>query len=586
MSNLINLYNLLLRVNPVRGFIVCLLVLSILLLNSVNFKDFAVNSSIWFDDADARVLDVSPPRDFAVNSSIRTDVADVSVLDVSPPKDLGREDDPLPSFVKHKKRLHSSGIKHDVNKLLNGLISSKFVADSCLSKQQITSYRKVLPYKPSSYLISKLRRYEALHKRCGPYTKSYNRTVAKLKSGKRTKVSDCKYLVLELFSGLGNRIMSLVSAFLYAMLTDRVLLVGRGVDLVDLFCEPFPESSWILPQNFPLFDQIKRFNQQSPECFGNMLKMSNKSSSSTSSLYVYLHLTHSYNNHDKLFFCDQHQTFLQNVSWVIMKSNQYFAPSLFLMPSFEQELHSLFPDKETVFHFLGTYLLFPSNPVWGLITKYYNSHLARADERIGIQVRVLHNSDHYLNYFLDLILTCSVNNNLLPKINPNESLKHSKTEIRSQKAVLLTSLSSFFSAKIREMYMKHSTLSGEVIKVFQPSQEQQQLKGNKIHDMKAWAEMYLLSLCDKLITSSGSTFGYVAQSIGGLKPWILYKPKKGKTQNPACVRAISNEPCFHYPPYFDCKQRIRTDTGLVVPHVRHCEDRSHGLKLVNPNVKT
>nr|XP_043614663.1 galactoside 2-alpha-L-fucosyltransferase-like [Erigeron canadensis] len=548
-------------VNPLKlmgGFIVCLMGLSVLFSISVIFKDFSPNSdsNIW-------------------------NVADATrVLDMAPPRDLGQEDDPLASFVKHKKKLHSSGFEHD-DKLLNGLLSSLFDEDSCLSRYQVASYRKESPLKPSPYLISRLRRYEVLHKRCGPYTESYNRTVAKLRSGELTKDDDCNYLVWVSFSGLGNRILTLGSAFLYALLTDRVLLVDRGVDLDDLFCEPFPEASWLLPLDFPIIDQFKSLNQKSPECFGNMLKTSNNSSSSSSSPYVYLHLVHDYDDHDKLFFCDQDQSFLQNVPWVIMKSDNYFIPSLFLMPSFEQELHNLFPNKETVFHFLGRYLFFPTNPIWGLISRYYNSYLAQADERIGIQVRVFDTRVGPFQYVLDQILACSLDNNLLPEISTNESFITSP-ENQKSKAVLLTSLSSGYFEKIRDMYWEHATVTGEVIQVSQPSHEGYQQTEKKMHHRKAWAEMYLLSLTDKLITSSWSTFGYVAQSLGGLNPWILYKPENETTPNPACTRAMSIEPCFHAPPFFDCKKRTGIDTGAVVPHIRHCEDMNWGLKLVNP----
>ncbi|XP_071731571.1 galactoside 2-alpha-L-fucosyltransferase-like [Rutidosis leptorrhynchoides] len=543
--------------NPLKligGFVICFMGLSALFSISVIFKDYAVNT-IWT-------------------------VADSRVLDVAPPRDLGQEEDSLASIVKHNKRLHSSGIEHD-DKLLNGLLSNQFNEDSCLSRQQVASYRKESPYKPSSYLISKLRRYEALHKRCGPYTESYNRTVQKLRSGDKIEEgSDCNYLVWVSFSGLGNRILTLGSAFLYALLTDRVLLVDRGVDLDDLFCEPFPEASWLLPLDFPIIDKFKNLNQKSPECFGNML--SNNSSSTSS--YVYLHLVHDYDDHDKLFFCDQDQSFLENVSWVIMKSDNYFVPSLFLMPKYEQELHSLFPEKETVFHFLGRYLFFPTNPIWGLITRYYNSYLAQADERLGIQVRVFDTRVGPFQYVLDQILDCSLNNNLLPEINTNESFITSPGNQKS-KAVLLTSLSSGYFEKIRDMYWEHATLTGEVINVFQPSHEGYQQIEKKMHHRKAWAEMYLLSLSDKLITSSWSTFGYVAQSLGGLNPWILYKPENEAAPNPACTRALSIEPCFHAPPFFDCKKRTGVDTGTVVPHVRHCEDMSWGLKLVDPIVE-
>ncbi|KAJ0754976.1 putative Type 1 galactoside alpha-(1,2)-fucosyltransferase [Helianthus annuus] len=549
--------------NPLKlmgGFVVCLMGLSVLFSISVILKDFNSNSILTVADA-ARVLHVAPPRD------------------------LEQEDDPLAESAKHSEKLDSSSFEHD-DKLLNGLLSGQFDEGSCLSRDQVASYRKQSPYKPSSYLVSRLRRYEALHKRCGPNTESYNRFVANLRDGEKYEESpDCKYLVWVSYSGLGNRILTLGSAFLYALLTDRVLLVDRGVDLDDLFCEPFPEASWLLPLDFPIIDQFKSLNQKSPECFGNMLKTSNGSSPSPSR-YVYLHLVHDYDDHDKLFFCDQDQSFLQNVPWVIMKSDNYFVPSLFLMPTFEQELHNLFPEKETVFHFIGRYLFFPTNPIWGLITRYYNSYLAQANERIGIQVRVFDTRPGPFQYVLDQILACSLDNNVLPNINANESFITSSPGNQKSKAVLLTSLSSGYFEKIRDMYWEHPTVTGEVIQIFQPSHEGYQQTEKKMHHRKAWAEMYLLSLTDKLITSSWSTFGYVAQSLGGLNPWILYKPENETTPNPACTRAMSIEPCFHAPPFFDCKKRTGTDTGLVVPHVRHCEDMSWGLKLVNPSVSS
>ena len=78
-----------------------------------------------------------------------------------------------------------------------------------------------------------------------------------LRSGAQfTESSECKYVLWISFSGLGNRILTLASAFLYALLTNRVLVVDPGTDMVDLFCEPFPDSSWFLPSHFPLNAKI------------------------------------------------------------------------------------------------------------------------------------------------------------------------------------------------------------------------------------------------------------------------------------------------------------------------------------------
>ncbi|KAG5056600.1 hypothetical protein JHK86_011596 [Glycine max] len=471
----------------------------------------------------------------------------------------------------------SDSVELQQDKLLGGLLADGFDEKSCLSRYH---FHKGLSEKPSSYLISRLRKYEAQHKQCGPYTDSYNKTVEQLRSGGQfTESSECKYVVWISFSGLGNRILTLASAFLYALLTNRVLLVDPGADMVDLFCEPFPDSSWLLPSDFPLNAQFNNFSQNSDHCYGKMLK-SKAVTDSTVASFVYLHIAHDYDDHDKLFFCDEEQRFLQIVPWLIMKTDNYFVPSVFLMPSFEQELNDLFPNKETVFHFLSRYLFHPTNSVWGLVVRYYQAYLSKADERVGIQIRVFDTEPGPFQHVLDQILACTLKKNILPDVNHQQDATNS-SGIPKSKAVLMTSLNSGYFEKVRDMYWEYPTVTGEVVGVYQPSHEGYQQTQKQMHNQKAWAEMYLLSLTDVLVTSSWSTFGYVAQGLGGLKPWILYKPENRTAPDPPCRRAMSMEPCFHAPPFYDCKAKRGTDTGELVPYVRHCEDMSWGLKLVD-----
>ncbi|XP_077213347.1 galactoside 2-alpha-L-fucosyltransferase-like isoform X2 [Tasmannia lanceolata] len=469
------------------------------------------------------------------------------------------------------------------DKLLGGLLAAGFDESSCLSRYQSILYRKASTHIPSSDLLDRLRRHEDLHKQCGPNTELYNKTLEQLKSGHNIGTMDCKYVVWISYSGLGNRILSLASAFLYALLTNRVLLIDRGTDMVDLFCEPFPEKSWLLPLDFPLH-QFKSFDGKSHESYGNMLKNNILNDSmndvSTGSLpaFAYLHLAHDYGDYDKMFFCSQDQLLLQRIPWLILRSDNYFVPSLFLIPTFEQELSILFPEKDTVFHHLGRYLFHPSNLVWGLITRFYQSYLANAEEKIGIQIRVFDTRTGPFEYVFDQILACVLNEKLLPKVIIQEPITPPVN--RGRKVVLMTSLSSGYFEKIRNMYWEHPTVSGEIVSIYQPSHEEYQQTEKQMHNMKAWAEMYLLSLTDVLVTSSWSTFGYVAQGLGGIKPWILFKPENQTTPDPPCRRAMSMEPCFHSPPFYDCKAKKGIDTGALVPHVRHCEDMSWGLKLV------
>nr|XP_043639558.1 galactoside 2-alpha-L-fucosyltransferase-like [Erigeron canadensis] len=466
--------------------------------------------------------------------------------------------------------------------------------ESCQSRYESGRYRRESLHKPSSYLISRLSEYEALHTRCGPQSEAYKQKIRELKSGRVSnnhddESSDCKYLVRIPADGLGNRMLSLASAFLYALLTNRVLLVyDNKIDMSDLFCEPFPETTWLLPKEFPLWNRLDSLNQHSPESYGNIVNLSESYSSLS---FIYLHVSGGYNENDQRFYCDDDHVFLGNISWVIMKSNFYFIPSLFLIPSFEQELAKLFPVKDTVFHFLGRYLFLPSNPVWDHITTYYQAYLEKSEERIGVQIRVftrnwvkmMFNTRWAVQTIPETVLSCSLANKMLPlEMNTNKSLIVSQEDHKSI-AVLVTSLESDHFEKIKKIYKKYTTADGTVIKVFHPSSEGKQRTGKKWHNMKAWADMYLLSLSDKLITSPGSTFGYVAQGLGGLTPWILHMPVNETVQNPPCNRAMSMEPCFHVPPFKGCGKRSGIDTGSIVSHVRHCEDITFGLKLVDPS---
>ncbi|KAJ9190519.1 hypothetical protein P3X46_001707 [Hevea brasiliensis] len=472
----------------------------------------------------------------------------------------------------------STSVAND--KVLDELIPPEFDERSCLSRYHSVLYRKISSHKPSPLLLSKLRNYENLHKLCGPYTKPYNRTLKRLKSGHVHSTTECKYIVWRPDNGLGNRMVSIASSFLYALLTNRVLLLDLGTDMVGLFCEPFPNTSWLLPMDFPLRNQFRNSELRYAHSFGGMLERDRINilmKSTPSYLYVTLK-KRDYELDKRIFYCDQNQALLGKVPWLILLSEQYFAPSFFLIPSFKKEATKLFPEKETVFHHLGRYLFNPSNQVWRqLITRFYDAYLANAHERIGLQLRVFHANAAQIQTVMDQLLACTLKKKLLPEVDTRNSVASSSKNRTASKAILVTSLYSEFYRNLSNMYLANPPLTGEVIRVYQPSHEGYQHRGDNKHNMKAWAEIYLLSLCDVLVTSAWSTFGYVAQSLGGLKPWILHKPGHGIYL--PCKRAMSMEPCFHYPFSYDCKSENKLDAGNLVPYIRQCEDRELGVKL-------
>ncbi|PUZ61679.1 hypothetical protein GQ55_4G296500 [Panicum hallii var. hallii] len=482
------------------------------------------------------------------------------------------------------------GNKRDV--LLGGLLVPGFDEQSCASRYQAAYYHKSMARRPSPYLIKRLREQEALQRRCGPGTEPYARASERLRSGQTDArdVDGCSYLVLISYRGLGNRMLAMASAFLYALLTGRVLLVdpGYGNTLADLFCEPFPGATWALPADFPLAN-FKELGEDAPESYGNVAV--NRSGSVAGLRFVYLHLDHAASPASRLVYCDDHRQFLHRVQWVIIRTDQYMAPGLFFNPAYQEELGRLFPRKDSVFHLLSRYLLHPTNDIWGMVIRYYNSYLRNADERLGIQIRVFDTSRKPFQSVLDQILACASREHLLPAVATTGGAAPPALPAAGARsvAVLVTGLNSWYQESIREVYWTSATAGGEVVSVHQPSHEEYQIWFYSKHDMKALAEIYLLSLTDRIVTSGWSTFGYVGHGLGGHTPWVMFRPMNYSepAPDPPCTRAMSMEPCSHGALSFECTRKEIDkviDTGVLLPHVRPCEDMSWGLKLRDPAV--
>jgi xyloglucan fucosyltransferase len=467
--------------------------------------------------------------------------------------------------------------------LLDGLLTPEFSYGSCRSRYEFAGYHKKSSRKPSAYLIAKLRKHEALQKRCGPGTAPHEKALRRLESAEGVtddaddSSNDCRYLVYISYRGLGNRMLAIASAFLYAVLTDRVLLVDGGKDVADLFCEPFPGTTWLLPRaagrwRSPL-RRLQSFDGESKESLGNMLRSGAVSVSAdggnvwTPPAYVYLHLAGGYGFHDKLFFCGAHQRLLRGVPWLLVRTDNYVVPGLFLTPPFRDELERMFPEKDAAFHHVGRYLFHPSNAVWHAVTSYYRARLAGAGRRIGVQIRVFH-KEQPRQHVLNQVLACVRDEALLPPLANDTS------------SVLVTSLSSWYLERIRDEF------GGGV---HQPSHEGRQRLDDAAHDMRALSEILLLSTCDVLVTSGFSTFGYVAQGLAGLRPWVMARPpmwakdwREGIDQDEApCRRMASVEPCFHTPSAYDCAAGRDVDLDKATPYIRRCVDVRWGIKLVN-----
>ena len=124
-------------------------------------------------------------------------------------------------------------------------IQCKLQQDVCMHKREKRYQQN--PYLANPYLRQALESYEILHAQAT----AENITEDLLRAATSQGGAVHRYLYLELTSsGLGNRLNSLLSGFLYALLTHRVLLVSAGTySFDDLFCQPFAGGNWLWPQD-------------------------------------------------------------------------------------------------------------------------------------------------------------------------------------------------------------------------------------------------------------------------------------------------------------------------------------------------
>ena len=445
----------------------------------------------------------------------------------------------------------------------------------------------------SPHLVRKLREYEANHRLCGPGTAPYRQAMAQLESGRNGDRGECRYVVWFPVQGLGNRMLGLVSTFLYALLTGRVLLVHETAEMEALFCEPFPGTSWLLPPpGFPYRD--RGFWPSCPESYVSMLESNvvgydddgGRNASALLPAYVYLHLENMNMRLQNHTFCEEDHRALDRFNWMVLRSDSYFAVALFLMPTYREELERLFPAKGSVFHHLGRYLLHPGNRAWGIVDRFFDGYLAGADERLGLQVRVVPHSGVPFEAMFEHIMRCTREKDLLPQVTDEPAaaiVRNSSTAKAKTKAVLVVSLKAEYYEKLHGTYYTNATASGEVVTVFQPSHDGDQHTEARAHNERALAEIFLLSYSDEMVTTGWSTFGYVAHALAGVRPWLLVPLDWSgkKTDAAACVRPASVEPCLHSTPSLVCLGGKDLDPVAHVPFLRHCEDVGFGLKLVD-----
>ncbi|BBN03050.1 xyloglucan fucosyltransferase [Marchantia polymorpha subsp. ruderalis] len=454
---------------------------------------------------------------------------------------------------------------------------------TCVSRTQQNLYRRqdrqlTMP----TALGETWKRYAELHRSCS-LGKSKNWTDVFVKQAN----GGCNYLLfIEGGAGLGNRILSLTSALLYALATDRVLLVDSRKILPSLLCEPFANSSWLLPDDFP-YSEVEQ-----AQALGRAKELNWNVS------LVNLHLEHLQSGGDQQFFCDDTHFHLRKVPWLAWTSTQYYVTKLFMIPSFWRRLTPLFNSGPDAFTYISRLLILPNNDLWAHIVRVYWGYLSSSGLRLGLQIR-LHGRGDLAAFdpaVKDRIMDCLTSNRALPTMQegdgsnvtqlsalyPRKYLAMRRHQAPADTVVFIASLQQRYQEELMKMFDRQANVDNSIIRVHMVSHSGRQ--DNSVDQShNALVEMWLLSFSDVIATSAYSTFGYIAQGLGGLTPYILNIRGENVTGDgkASCLVGQSSQPCTHYPMKPACESLNITEShqAWMDGHIRECQDQPGGLQL-------
>ncbi|KAG6548737.1 hypothetical protein Mapa_009747 [Marchantia paleacea] len=449
-----------------------------------------------------------------------------------------------------------------------------------------------------------LREYSKLHRTC--LQTSGNLTHYFMS---KSTSNGCKFLIADVMggSGLGNKILVVLSNILYAVLTQRVVLVPTDTLLSFVFCEPFEGSSWRVdnstipypPMSHPsLWQPPQYFYEEFDRSMRESVDSSSSSREAATGSRPYASavtsqglrkpwiLDDQWHPRDR-FFCSQEQEQYREIPWLYMTGCLYTLPNLFAIGSFRPTLEALFPDRMALTHLLRSVML-PGDTVWDRSIRLDDAYLAHADRRVGIQVRYKDGTPHYRKMnelYNDRITKCALENGILPNVDFSIDNRlddsHVAEVLRPKRNVVMVFIACLYTGlhdHLTRLYLRHPSERGESVGLVQVTHEDRQEFGVEV-DRQALAEVMCLSFSDDLFVTPISTYGGVAQAYGALNPWFIeIRPNVDKP----CTRGVSVDICYQgglekYTCPYDAEVNGQP-ISHVVPYLKKCipEDYARG----------
>lgn len=417
--------------------------------------------------------------------------------------------------------------------------------------------------------------------------------------------SGCKFLVADVSnrSEFGDKLLVLASSLLYAILTQRVILIPGSTLTPSYMCEPFAGSSWLLDSSstFALLSSSSRdLWETDREMFRSTDWHRRPCSSSPNARaqppYAAAGIGMDQWQPQQTFYCTRQQISYSETTFVYLSGFVYTIPKLFASPVLGPALEALFPDRIVLTRLLRSAFL-PGNPIWKRVKVLHQGYLQPAHHRVGIELRynsAVSRHKSMKRVINQRITDCLIESDILPNFTNTweKRTTHQPSEPSEPPVVinqvLISSLQLDLKDHLTRIYERNPTLTRQAVGVVQVSQSSGTQQFSIQADVEAFKEALLLSFSDQLLVTPMSTLGSVAQAYGALIPWFIDVRKDGWfSRFGTCQRGQTIEACNHFATKkYACSSSDSSMNGRVVtdvvPFIENCLaiDHGDGIQLI------
>ena len=360
-----------------------------------------------------------------------------------------------------------------------------------------------------------------------------------------------RYLVWSLSGGVGNRMESLVSTFLAAMLSGRVLLVkdwfaktqkkgkpmpkeyhnGMLLEVLEAAAAAggVPHNSEILCESLPMM-HLRDFRAAYPHYFAAEARKEHIKVD-----IVGKHDKH-YTKWSKLACAHPTEFPSPDVKFTYLWTNQYYLPLFWANPTVRGTMQELFPDGDG-FGPLSRFLLRPNQVVEAVVEKFVCAHAQKKPGGAARAGGFLTRQDPSFTNLVGLQMRAFRPNKMVEMAKDFDACLARQPGREAQQREAATYFVASLHKPMRDYFTKK--YRGRVVALDAEARGEQET-GSVSGDVEALANILILGRTADFLVSPGSTFGSFAAGYYSRLPVQMHTMGSGG----ACTRLASPDPCF------------------------------------------